>query len=288
MSAGAVMLLGGAGFVGRALAVRLEQQGVSYYMVGRDNQEQLGTLLPQCGTVVHLASSTTPGSSATQPELELPNLALTLQLLKQLQSRPPAHLIYFSSGGTVYGNPAHLPVSEDASLSPLSYHGAGKAAQEQLILAARAHGHAVTIVRPSNAYGAGQSLRGGFGLIRTLLEHARLQSTLQIWGDGEHLRDYIYIDDVIEATWRLIERPGDNRTYNLGSGRGYSIRQVLARVEEVCGLTIPASYSAARGVDVRHIVLDCTRLQAATGWSPAVDLDEGIQRTWLWLRQNQA
>lgn len=288
MNTGAVLLLGGGGFIGRALAARLQQQGVPFHLVGRDKLAQLATLLPQCGTVVHLASSTTPGSSATQPELELPNLAITLHLLHLLQAQPRTHLIYFSSGGTVYGNPASLPVPEDAALAPLSYHGASKVAQEQLMQVARAHGHAVTILRPSNAYGPGQSLRSGFGLIRTLLEHARLQSILQIWGDGEHLRDYIYIDDLIEAVCRLIARSEDRGTYNLGSGHGYSIRQVLARVEAVYGRTIPVSYCAARGADVRHIVLDHTRLQAETGWSPAIDLDEGIQRTWQWLRQNPA
>lgn len=288
MNAGAVLLLGGGGFIGRALAARLQQQGVLVHQVGRDKLDQLAALLPQCGTVVHLASSTTPGSSATQPELEQPNLALTLQLLQLLQTQPRTHLIYFSSGGTVYGNPVRLPVPEDAPLAPMSYHGAGKVAQEQFMQAARAQGHAVTILRPSNAYGPGQSLRSGFGLIRTLLEHARLRSTMQIWGDGEHLRDYIYIDDLTEAVCRLIARPDDSGTYNLGSGHGYSIRDVLNRVEAVCAREIPVSYSAGRGADVRHIVLDCTRLQAETGWSPAIDLDEGIQRTWQWLRQNPA
>lgn len=288
MSAGAVLLLGGTGFIGSALAARLQQQGVPFHIVGREQVDQLAALLPHCHTVVHLASSTTPGSSATRPQLELQNLALTLQLLQLLQARPRVHLIYFSSGGTVYGNPAELPVPEDAPLRPLSYHGAGKVAQEQFIQALRAQGHAVTVLRPSNAYGPGQHLRSGFGLIRTLLEHARLQSALEIWGDGEQLRDFIYIDDVVEVVWHFIRRSDDSGTYNLGSGRGYSIRQVLALVEGVCGKKIPVRYGTPRDVDVRRIVLDCSRLQTVTGWSPAIPLDEGIERTWQWLRESSA
>ncbi len=288
MSTRAVLLLGGGGFIGRALAARLQQQGLDFHVVGRHQLEKLGQLLPQCGTVVHLASSTTPGASATHPELELPNLALTLRLLELLQSSPPTHLIYFSSGGTVYGNPARLPVAEDALLSPLSFHGASKAAQEQLMRVAGTHGHAVTILRPSNAYGPGQSLRSGFGLIRTVLEHVRCQSTMQIWGDGEQLRDYLYIDDLTDAVCRLIVNPDIGGIYNLGSGRGCSVREIVARVEAVCAQTIPLSYHAARGADVRDIVLDTTHLQDRTGWSPTVDLDEGIRRTWQWLRREAA
>ena len=146
-----------------------------------------------------------------------------------LQAQPETHLIFFSSGGTVYGNPQQLPVSEDSPIAPLSNHGAGKAAQESFCQALRAQGHAVTILRPSNAYGPGQTMKRGFGLVRTLLEHARLGTAMEIWGDGENVRDYIYIDDIVEATLRLIDQPQDCGTYNLGSGMGYSINQVKAR-----------------------------------------------------------
>lgn len=286
MNAGEVLLLGGTGFIGRALAARLQQQGVPVHVVGRAKVDQLPALLQHCSTVVHLASLTTPGLSARQPELEAPNLALTLRLLQLLQPYPDTHLIYFSSGGTVYGNPAQLPVPEEAPLAPLSYHGAAKVAQEMLCLAARAQGLRVSILRPSNAYGPGQGLRSGFGLVRTLLEHARTGSELELWGDGTHVRDYIYIDDVIEATCRLIAQPELSGTYNLGSGVGHSILQVRDLVESVCGCKIRTVSRSARGADVREVVLDCSRLREAFGLAPArTDLAAGIRRTWAWLQQ---
>lgn len=280
MSRDGVLLLGGNGFIGSALTSRLQLEGIPVHVVGRENLASLNLLMPQCGTVVHLASATTPGSSAQHPELEAENLALTLRLLALLQMHPATHLIYFSSGGTVYGNPAALPVAEGGRIAPLSHHGAGKAAQEILCQTLITHGHAVTVLRPSNAYGPGQGLRRGFGLVRTLLEHARAGTTLEIWGDGENVRDYIYIDDVVEATWRLIRLSEDSGTYNLGSGMGHSIIQVKQLVEKVCGVKLKTAHRPSRGADVRGVVLDPTGLKTQLNWTPGVGLEEGIERTW--------
>jgi UDP-glucose 4-epimerase len=284
MSREDILLLGGTGFIGSALARRLEQEEKAVHILGRQNGGQLEHVLPQCGTVIHLASSTTPGSSATDPSLELGNLTLTLHLLELMQSQA-AHLIFFSSGGTVYGNPDRLPVTEDTPIAPLSNHGAGKASQEAFCQAFRARGHAVSILRPSNAYGPGQTIRHGFGLVRTMLECVRLGTPLEIWGDGENVRDFIYIEDVVEATTRLINLPQDSGTYNLGSGIGYSINRARNIVETVCGKELRTIYRPGRGIDVRSVVLDNSRLNARMSWQPAVTLTDGVARTWEWLQQ---
>jgi UDP-glucose 4-epimerase len=286
MKRNAVLLLGGHGFIGSALAQRLRSEGEAVHIVGRQDVAQLELLLPLCGTVVHLASSTTPGSSATRPEMEIDNLQLTLRLLDLLHKQPDKHLVFFSSGGTVYGNPATLPVTEAAPLVPLSHHGAAKVAQEAFCQVLRAQGHAVTILRPSNAYGPGQTMKNGFGLVRTMLEHARLGTPLQVWGDGENVRDYVYIDDIVDATLRLIRKPEVAGVYNLGSGIGHSVNQVRALVERVTGLPVKAIGYAARGVDVRSVVLCCTQMESKLGWRPATGLSQGIANTWQWLQQS--
>lgn len=285
MSRESVLLLGGAGFIGSALAGRLEREGVAVHMLGRHDVARLEKVLPQCGTVIHLASATTPGSSASHPSLELDNLTLTLRLLELMQNQPETHLIFFSSGGTVYGNPARLPVAEDTPIAPLSNHGAGKAAQEAFCQAFRAGGHAATILRPSNAYGPGQTMRGGFGLIRTLLEHARAGTAMEIWGDGENVRDFIYIGDVVDACMRFIALPQDSGTYNLGSGIGYSINQVRHIVEQVTGIELKTSHHPTRGIDVRAIVLDISRIETRLSWKPQTSLEEGVSRTLKWLKR---
>ena len=281
----AALLLGGNGFIGRALAKRLQQDKVPVFIVGRENAETLAQLLPQCGTVVHLASATTPGSSASRPNLELANLSLTLHLLELMQAHPETHLIFFSSGGTVYGNPDQLPVTEGSPIAPLSNHGSGKAAQEAFCSAFRAKGHAVTILRPSNAYGPGQTMRHGFGLVRTMLEHALCDTPMEIWGDGENVRDFIYIDDIIEATTRLIDFSLDSGNYNLGSGIGHSINQLRLVIEQTTGIKLKISYQSAREIDVHEIVLDSSRLEKVLSWKPETRIDAGMKSTWEWILQ---
>jgi UDP-glucose 4-epimerase len=297
------ILLLGAGFLGSTLARRLLAQGRHVQVVSHGSLPDglpaanfhagdlgdtalLQTLRQECGTVVHLASATTPGASAGRPSSALDNLAPTLALLGNLQSWPDTHLIFLSSGGTVYGNPAHNPVAENAPLAPLSYHGAGKVALEAFLNSFRNDGHAVTVLRPSNAYGPGQAFNQGFGLIRTMLQHILHGSTLTVWGDGENVRDFIYVDDLMEAITAAIDTPADSGTYNVGSGTGHSVRQVAQMAQQVCGKPLTIAYEPARSVDVREVVLDTARIRSALGWQSATRLEQGLQRTWDWLRKS--
>lgn len=300
MTGDSILLLGG-GFIGAAVARHLVAAGREVHVLSRrpasadfphahwhcgelQDRELLKQLLPACGTVVHLASETTPGVSARRPTLEAGNLLPTLMLLETLQECPDTHLIYFSSGGTLYGNPASLPVAEDAPLAPVSHHGAGKVAQEMFLLAFRAQGRAVTILRPANAYGPGQPLKSGFGLVRTVLEHLRRDTPLEIWGDGEAVRDYVHIDDVATACALFVDRPNDSATYNVGSGIGYTIDHLIRLASEISGRTPQVIHHPARVGDVARVVLDIARLRAV-GWVPQVELESGLQQTWHWLRE---
>ena len=280
-----VLLLGGTGFIGSALAKRLKQEKKPVHIIGRCDIAQLEQVLIKCTTVIHLASATTPSSSAAHPWLEQKNLKLTLRLLDLMYKHPGKHLAFFSSGGTIYGNPEQLPVPENALVAPLSNYGAGKAAQELFCRTHRASGLSVTILRPANTYGPGQPMHRGFGLVRTLLEHAQRGTPLTVWGDGENIRDYIYIDDVVDACIRVIEKPEDSNTYNLGSGTGYSIKQIIGIVEQLTGTRIPIKHEPARGEDVHAITLDTTLFEEKLGWRAKTPLEEGIKRTWEWLKQ---
>lgn len=302
MNSNNILLLGGGGFIGQATARRLALGEMNVHILARQhslpaaptihlhtgdlsNPAILDTLLPQCSTVVHLASSTTPGSSANKPSDELDNLRPTLNLLDRLHGQKSIHLIFISSGGTVYGNPSCTPVSEDAPFAPRSYHGAGKMALEGFLQAFRAAGNAVTILRPSNAYGPEQDLRRGFGFVRTVLEHAQKGTALEIWGDGNAVRDFVYVEDVAEAIALAINNPTDNGTYNIGAGQGHTLNEVLALAQRITGVKINTLYKPAREGDVRGIVLDVSRARSTLGWQPDINLEEGIRRTWEWLQQ---
>lgn len=299
MSDQSVLLLGG-GFIGAALARQLAASGKMVHVLSRRpasaefpqahwhqgdlrDRELLNQLLPVCSTVVHLASETTPGASARHPLLEGGNLQPTLTLLDALQDYPDNHLIYFSSGGTVYGNPACLPVTEDAPLAPLSFHGAGKAAQEMFLQAFRAQGRAVTILRPANAYGPGQPLKSGFGLVRTVLDNIRHGRRIEVWGNGESVRDFVYVDDVAAACALFVDRPDDSGTYNIGSGVGCSINALIRLSGEIAGKEPQVIHRLARRSDVAKVVLDVSRLCSA-GWVPETNLARGVRLTWEWLQ----
>lgn len=271
-----VLLLGGRGFIGAAVSDRLQAMRMPYVVAGRDDRQRLPDLLRQSGTIVHLASSTTPGSSAIHPEREQENLAFTELLVTALSCMPPKHLVYFSSGGTVYGNPSQLPVPETASLDPLSPYGLAKVLQEKQCLSLREQGHAVSVLRPANAYGPRQPGRPGFGLVRTLLQAAKTGVPVEVWGDGEAVRDYVYIDDLVDATMRLLARPERADVYNVGSGVGHSVNAVIRAVEQATRRRIEVRYQPARSADVRSVVLDSTKLMGVFGWQVQVSLEEGI------------
>lgn len=298
-----VLLLGGTGFLGTALARRLAQEHWDVCVIGRrvmnsvvpgvtsrqaslDDPTILRELLPHYRTVVHLASTTTPGSSAHSPVCEAEeNVLPALRLLGILADFEPVKLLYVSSGGTLYGNPAILPVPEDQPLWPRSNHGVAKVAVEGFLrVYSGQHGDRVTVLRPSNVYGPGQVMREGFGVIRTMLEHARQGMAMEFWGDGETVRDFLFIEDFVEACWQLVAPRAPVGVYNVGAGEGCSLNTLRGLVERVTGRELRVRWMAARAVDVRGIVLDSTRLRAATGWVPQVTLEEGIRRMWDWLQ----
>lgn len=300
-----ILLLGGAGFLGRALARALLNNGYEVsridsrpmYPMGAQDHVFVGdlsnldftqSLLRSCDTLVHLASATTPSTSATSPFIEAEaNIGPTLRLLELAQQTDFRHLIFISSGGTVYGNPLRLPAMESDPLTPLSYHAAGKVALESFLHTYRhLSGKVVTILRPSNLYGPEQTLRSGFGIIRTMLENVRTGQPMTIWGDGENVRDYLYIDDMAEACCKLIERGCDSETFNVGAGIGTSINRLHQLIENIVGASIPVQHLPARSLDVRAIILDSSKLTHAAGWAPTISLEEGIHRTWKWLNQN--
>lgn len=251
-----------------------------------EDAAELQSALQRCATVLHAAAATTPSSSAGQPLLELAdNVEPALRLLEALRPHPDVHLIYVSTGGALYGDIGGRAATESDAVAPRSFHGAGKAAIESFLAAEAAQsGRPLTILRPSNLYGPGQPLRAGFGVIRTILEHLRQDTVMAIFGDGETVRDYLYIDDMVEACVRFVALGADRGIYNVGTGVGHSLNELRTIVERVCGRTLRVTHVGARRIDIRHAVLDTVRLRQRLGWGPPTALEAGIRFTWDWLR----
>lgn len=300
-----VLVLGAAGFIGRQLVERIAGEGVPVLAATRqpcafdsDQVENVvapfveaatfSALLERCGAVVHAASSTTPGSSTATPQLD-GNLRTTLALLEALQAAPGRRLLYLSSAGTLYGD-RDTPAQETDPLRPRSYHGAGKAAAEQFLhaWAAQYDGTAV-VLRPSNVYGPGQTARQGFAIVPTAMDCAATGRTLEIWGDGTQLRDYLHVADLVALCLHALQAPlpPGCHVFNAASGQAVTLNTLLERIEQVSGRTIHRRYDQPRIADVGKVLINPQAARQAFGWEALTDLDTGLAQTWQW-HQTQA
>jgi len=299
-----LLVLGGSGFLGSAAATALSKQGMEVKILCRRMpapplfgttpvEIQTGdftlltaadSLFDGVDTVLHFISSTTPASSMDDMAFDVSsNLLPALNLLRITEKRGIKRLIYASSGGTVYGVPVKLPASEDDATNPISAHGITKLATEKFImLQARLSGLQAIILRVGNPFGPYQ-LRGvTIGSIARFVQlHATAQQ-LHIWGDGSVVRDYLYIDDFSSALADIVRTPEfPSGVYNLASGSGHSLRDILEEIRHISGRTPAASFEAQRVMDVPAIVLDISRLRRALpSWKPRVPFSDGIERMW--------
>ncbi len=294
------LIVGGNGFIGSHLAEGLragghavrvldpgparadtDWSGIDYVCGAYTNAALLETALDGMDTVFHLASTTVPASSNLDPAFDVSsNLLGALGLFATIEARGIRRVVFFSSGGTVYGNPETLPMREDHPLRPISSYGIVKVAVEHYL---RMYGHLgrldPLILRPSNPYGPRQSASGGQGFIAAAIARARADETLQIWGDGEVVRDYLYIDDLVDLAIRAAAS-GECGTFNAGSGDGHSLNAIRTAIERVAGRAMRVEHLPGRGFDVREVRLDIAAARERFGWAPTVDLDDGIARTW--------
>ena len=300
-----ILVLGASGFVGRGLVDTLARAGHGIIALARrtpapayaanvevitaslDNSTLIEGLLPTCNAVFHVASDSTPGTTASQPALEAGlNLLPTLRFLESLQKFPNVPLVYLSSGGAIYQPVASGGLTESCVAEPPSYYGAGKVAIENFINAfVRQHNGRALILRPSNFYGPGQHFRRGFGLLPTLFRHAVNKTPVSIWGDGEIVRDYLFMDDFLSLCLAIAASDFAFSRFevcNAGSGTGHSINQVCALVEQITGTSLDRKYLPSRSVDLTRIVLDSTRANRLFGWSATTPLPTGVSKSWHW------
>jgi len=296
-----ILLYGGDGFIGKALVTRLLTENANIYIVkkqsdkkttSKNNNQRLShvdwkqsvDLLPNISTIIYLASATTPATSANKPTIEgAQNLAPLLGMVETVQRYPDIRIIYISSGGTVYGN-GDNPFKETDSFSPLSYYGAGKVAAEIFLgTYSRINNSPVTILRPGNIFGPGQYPKNGFGLIATLLKNHKDGEVTPIWGDGNSVRDFLCIDDFVEACISVYSKEDRDGIFNVGSGYAYNVREIIEIISKVTGSKLKIKYQAARNIDATHCILDIDKFKNTFNWKPVISIEAGIKNTWDWL-----
>jgi UDP-glucose 4-epimerase len=206
----------------------------------------------------------------------------TLAMLEAARRLGGKRVIFLSSGGTVYGAlPTGLAVESDHP-KPLIIYGATKLAVETYLRVYHASEDVdCVVVRLSNPYGSGQSLERNQGLVTTFVMRALTGQPLTVWGDGSVVRDYVHISDVAEALTRIALSPPrslgkDLPIFNVASGVGASVNEVIAIIERQLGIQLDVTRSSGRRIDLPVSVLDITRTRAAIGWRPELSLEQGI------------
>lgn len=304
------LVLGGRGFIGSHLVDSLLSKG---YRVRCFERPRVGILrepqlldsnceifegdfmcdadvadaLEGCEICYHLISTTIPKSSNEDPVFDVEsNLLGTVRLLTHALKAGVKKVVFVSSGGTVYGIPMHVPISETHPNNPLCSYGITKLAIEKyLALFHQLHGIDYTILRLANPFGEGQKIHASQGAVAVFLGKALQGENIEIWGDGTVVRDYVYIDDVIEALLAVSDYMGAEHIFNIGSGRGLSLNDILDAIERVTGRPTIRRYVSGRSFDVPANVLCIERAKQELGWLPRVAFEDGLSRFAKWLEQ---
>jgi len=251
--------------------------------------ELIGRVLVDEGVevVVHAAWASIHETSLKDPAADLEaNLVPTVRLLDACREAGVRRFVFLSSGGQVYGIPNETPVREDHPADPISAYGAAKLAAEKYVgMYTRMYGLESVVLRPSVPYGPRQNPRRRQGAVAVFVYRALLGQPVEIWGDGEVLRDYFYIEDLSRALAAAVDLPAAaGGVFNLGGRETVSLNGLVAAVERALDLKIEVRYQEARRFDVPELELDWSAARRVLGWSPEVDLDDGIRRTAAWIR----
>lgn len=258
---------------------------ILYSRTSGDGFQALGNLpgaLSGAAAVLHLAWSTLPATSEKGGGLEwkndLPPLEQMLQAIAALPALDRPHFVFFSSGGTVYGNAPGRPNIESDPCLPIGWYGRAKLAAEQLIESYVArHGLPCAVLRISNPYGYPVPKNRAQGIIPHAIRCAVEDQPLSLWGDGSARKDFLYYTDFLSAVESVIQRRLTG-TFNLSAHASHTVREVIGLVEKNTGRAVRLTLQPAPFWDVRDSQLDNSHLIAATGWQPQVSLDEGIRR----------
>ena len=301
---GVVLVLGGTGFIGSHVVDRLARDamvrvfssrpsrwtppvfGVEYREGNFVTGDGLREALVGVETVVHCISTTFAKTSNARMAWDIQtNLLATVQALEWCVEASVSRVVYLSSGGTVYGPSASLPLQESSPTEPRTSYGAVKLAIEKyLAIFHHAHGLNSTVLRGSNAYGPRQNPQGQQGLINVALGQIAQGLPVDIYGDGLTVKDYVYVSDVAEACAKAVAAAGSGiGVFNIGSGRGVTVNEILAAVEGVTGRKIETRWQPSLGGDV-GFVLDTSAAAHALNWAPEWSLGDGLRETWRWTQ----
>lgn len=295
------LVTGGAGFIGSHLVDRLLESGHSVMVLddlstGREeninpeaefekldiSEADLNSLLRRWrpAFVFHLAAQANLRRSVEDPLFDTRVNALgTLRVLESSRKHGIKKVIFTSTGGAIYGEPAYRPCDEEHPCAPLSLYGANKRVAELYLEVYReSFGLASTTLRFANIYGPRQDPKGEAGVVAIFAERMLRDESVSIFGDGSKTRDYVHVSDAVAALM-LAVNGGGGRVYNIGRGEEISDQQVFDAVADACNYENEPIYDEVRPGEVIHIALDATLIAKELGWRAGIGFDEGVKES---------
>ncbi len=229
----------------------------------------------------HLVSTIIPSNSNEHiPEELESNVIVTAKLLDACVRQRIKKVVFISSGGTVYGKKKTLPLVEDTVTYPITSYGIQKLAIEKLLyLYWYQFGLDYRIIRLANPYGPFQQPNGKLGVVTTFVYRALTHGKLEVYGDGSVIRDFIYIDDAIRGIINITNGENECRLFNLGSGYGTSVNEVIDTIKRIINPKLKVTHIATRATDIPVNYLDISRYEEAYGKLNPVSLETGILKT---------
>jgi UDP-glucose 4-epimerase len=298
------VVLGGGGFLGVNLCRRLAASGARVRAFGRRclfpqdlagvewrqgdfcDTAALESAVASCDTVFHLVHTYMPQSAdLNMAEDARQNVVSSLALLETCRKLKVRRIVFVSSGGVVYGPTAQVPTPETAATDPISAYGISKLAIEKYLrLYEHHHGLSFRVLRVANLFGPFQLPGKNQGVIAALISCALHNQEFQIWGDGSAIRDYVYVDDVVDALLLAAADASEQRIFNIGSGQGRDLRDVIVEIETQLGVKLAVRRTEGRLIDVPVSVLATDRARDVLGWRPRTPFEVGIEQTLAWWR----
>ena len=290
-----MVLLLGYGFIGKHLYQFFKKNGVSirvfsnhvihnpeseFYCGNYDELTLSPDVFDEVDTIIHLIHTTVPSSSFDNSLFDLQsNVVPTIKLLEFLKAKPHIRLIYISSAGAIYGQPLVSQVTESHPTNPLSPYGISKLCIEKyLIFYKTCFNCNITIIRPSNVYGCGQDFSKPQGVIGHLIRSVINQSEFELCGDGNGRKDYLYIDDFVEAIYLVFtNNHTDKFVFNLSYGEVFSINELIASVEMIADARIRIKNMVVKKFDVSNIAINSDLFRNYFNWYPKISLKQGIE-----------
>ena len=298
---------GGAGFIGSMLVDRLLADGhavagLDNYSSGRASNLQqasqnpnfefveadivtadLDELLAQTKpeVVFHLAAQIDVRHSVADPEFDASvNVIGTIRLAEAARKAGVRKIVHTSSGGSIYGTPKRYPTNESMPTDPVSPYAAGKVAGEiYLNTFGHLYGMEASHIAPANVYGPRQDPHGEAGVVAIFSRALLSGKPTKIFGDGSDTRDYVYVDDVVDAFVRAAGPHGNGQRFNIGTSLETSVRELHSVIAAAAGAPDDPEFYPPRLGDLKRSCLDVRLAEMILGWHPQVKLDEGVRRT---------